>query len=104
MREFHYDADHNFLWVDSVVGGTIPNNFLPAIEKGFKERLDRGVIAGYKIQNVCAEVYFGKHHPVDSSEAYSYDCFADRLDGCGIVLAEGAFAGLGKAYRRESSY
>jgi elongation factor G len=69
MREFHYDQLHNFLWVDSIVGGTIPNNFLPAVEKGFKERLDRGVIAGYQVQNVGVEVYFGKHHPVDSSEA-----------------------------------
>ena len=48
MREFHYDEEHNFLWVDSVVGGTIPDNFLPAVEKGFKERLERGVIAGYQ--------------------------------------------------------
>jgi elongation factor G len=69
MRAFHYDPDHNFLWIDSIVGGTIPNNFLPAVEKGFKERLDRGVIAGYRIQNVAVEVHFGKHHPVDSSEA-----------------------------------
>ena len=69
MREFHYDPAHNFLWVDSIVGGSIPNNFLPAVEKGFKERLDRGVIAGYQIQNVGVEVFFGKHHPVDSSEA-----------------------------------
>ena len=69
MREFHYDPQHNFLWVDSIVGGTIPNNFLPAVEKGFKERLDRGVIAGYQVQNVGVEVFFGKHHPVDSSEA-----------------------------------
>ena len=69
MREYHYDAPHNFLWVDSIVGGTIPNNFLPAVEKGFKERLDRGVIAGFQVQNVGVEVFFGKHHPVDSSEA-----------------------------------
>jgi len=69
MREFHYDKDSNFLWVDSIVGGTIPNNFLPAVEKGFKERLAKGVIAGYRIKNVCVEVHFGKHHPVDSSEA-----------------------------------
>ncbi|HJT32120.1 MAG TPA: elongation factor G [Pirellulales bacterium] len=69
MREYHYDAAHNFLWVDSIVGGTIPNNFLPAVEKGFKERLERGVVAGYKVQNVGVEVHFGKHHPVDSSEA-----------------------------------
>jgi len=69
MREFHYDAADNFVWVDSIVGGTIPNNFLPAVEKGFKERIERGVIAGYRVQNVCVEVFFGKHHPVDSSEA-----------------------------------
>jgi elongation factor G len=69
MREFHYDPVHNFLWVDSIVGGSIPNNFLPAVEKGFKERLERGVIAGYQVQNVGVEVFFGKHHPVDSSEA-----------------------------------
>ncbi len=69
MREHHYDDVNNFLWIDSIVGGTIPNNFLPAVEKGFKERLGRGVLAGYQIQNVCVEVHFGKHHPVDSSEA-----------------------------------
>lgn len=69
MRSYHYDPQHNFLWVDSIVGGTIPNNFLPAVEKGFKERLVRGVIAGFMVQNVCVEVHFGKHHPVDSSEA-----------------------------------
>ncbi|MBX3415714.1 MAG: elongation factor G [Pirellulales bacterium] len=69
MREYHYDPIHNFLWVDSIVGGSIPNNFLPAVEKGFKERLDRGVVAGHRIENVCVEVHFGKHHPVDSSEA-----------------------------------
>jgi elongation factor G len=69
MREYKYDPEHNFMWVDSIVGGTIPNNFLPAVEKGFKERMERGVIAGYRVQNVCAEVFFGKHHPVDSSEA-----------------------------------
>ena len=68
MKEPHYDQDNNFLWIDSVVGGTIPSNFMPAVEKGFKDRLERGVIAGYKVKNVCVEVFFGKHHPVDSSE------------------------------------
>jgi len=68
MREPHYDQANNFLWIDSVVGGTIPSNFMPAVEKGFKERMGRGVIAGYQVQNVCVEVHFGKHHPVDSSE------------------------------------
>ncbi len=69
MKSHHYHPDHNFLWVDSIVGGVIPGNFMPAIEKGFLERLGRGVIAGYTIQDVAVEVHFGKHHPVDSSEA-----------------------------------
>ncbi|MFO0817440.1 MAG: elongation factor G [Pirellulales bacterium] len=69
MKEYHYDAENNFVWVNSVVGGSIPTNFLPAIEKGFKERMARGVIAGYQVQNVCVEVHFGKYHDVDSSEA-----------------------------------
>jgi elongation factor G len=69
MREFHFDSAHNFLWIDSIVGGSIPNNFLPAVEKGFKDRLDRGVVAGFQIQDVAVEVHFGKYHDVDSSEA-----------------------------------
>ncbi|MCH5376040.1 MAG: elongation factor G, partial [Planctomycetes bacterium] len=68
MKSHHYDEAHNFLWIDSVVGGVIPGNFMPAIEKGFKERLVGGVIAGYMVQDLCVEVHFGKHHPVDSSE------------------------------------
>ena len=69
LKEYHYDETNNFVWIDSVVGGVIPGNFLPAIEKGFRERLSRGVIAGYQVQDIGVEVHFGKHHPVDSSEA-----------------------------------
>ena len=68
MKEIHHDPKCNFIWVDSIVGGTIPGNFMPAIEKGFKERMARGVIAGYQVENVCVEVHFGKFHAVDSSE------------------------------------
>lgn len=69
IREFHYDPKANFLWIDSIVGGTIPGNFLPAIGKGFAERIENGVIAGYPVQDLCIEVHFGKYHDVDSSEA-----------------------------------
>lgn len=69
LKATHYDAASNFLWIDSIVGGSIPGNFLPAIEKGFKERIARGVISGYPIQDLAVEVHYGKHHPVDSSEA-----------------------------------
>jgi len=68
MKEAHYDPQDNFLWIDSIVSATIPGNFMPAVEKGFKDRIERGVIAGYRVQDVCVEVHFGKHHEVDSSE------------------------------------
>jgi elongation factor G len=69
LRSVHYDPHANFAFIDHVVGGTIPNNFLPAIEKGVKEAMERGVLAGYHVQDLAVEVYFGKDHPVDSSEA-----------------------------------
>ena len=69
LKESHYDEENNFLWINSVVGGVIPSNFLPAVEKGFKDRMARGVIAGFQVQNVCVDVHFGKYHDVDSSEA-----------------------------------
>src|SRR5207249_9149633 len=69
MRSAHYDAEHNFAFIDSIVGGSIPNQFIPAVEKGCKEMLDRGALAGYRMQDVAVEIFFGKDHPVDSSEA-----------------------------------
>src|SRR5581483_48257 len=69
MRAAHYDEEHNFAFIDTIVGGTIPNQFVPAVEKGCKEMLERGALAGFRIQDVAVEVYFGKDHPVDSSEA-----------------------------------
>jgi elongation factor G len=68
LKNSHYHKQGHFLWVDTVVGGSIPGNFMPAIEKGFLERIKQGVIAGFPVQNVCMEVYFGKDHPVDSNE------------------------------------
>jgi elongation factor G len=68
LRLAHYDPTHNFAFLDTIVGGTIPNQFVPAVEKGCKELLDKGALAGYRIQDVAVEVYFGKDHPVDSSE------------------------------------
>src|SRR5947208_16394199 len=68
LKNTHFHEKNNFLWVDTVVGGTIPGNFMPAIEKGFLEKIATGVVAGYPVQNICVEVHFGKDHPVDSNE------------------------------------
>lgn len=64
----HYDADHNFGFIDSIVGGSIPNQFIPAVLKGCKEILEEGAVAGYRMENLAVEVFFGKYHDVDSSE------------------------------------
>ncbi len=57
-----------FNFVDAVKGGTIPNQFIPAVEKGVREQMDKGVISGNQVVNIEVEVFFGKDHPVDSSE------------------------------------
>ncbi|MDY3551120.1 elongation factor G [Gemmata sp. JC717] len=69
LRSVHYDPAFNFAFLDHTVGGSIPTNFIPAVEKGCKEMLERGVLAGYRIQDCAVEVHFGKYHDVDSSEA-----------------------------------
>lgn len=57
-----------FEFVDEVKGGAIPYNLIPAVEKGVREVLDTGFVAGYPIQDVRVTVYDGKSHPVDSKE------------------------------------
>jgi elongation factor G len=57
-----------FEFVDDVVGGAIPGQFLPAVEKGVRRVLTEGAIAGFELQDVRVSVYDGKHHPVDSKE------------------------------------
>lgn len=57
-----------FAFGSEVVGGAIPKNFIPAIEKGIRETLDKGFLAGYPVVDVKAVVYDGSYHDVDSSE------------------------------------
>ena len=66
-------------FVDAVVGGSIPRNFLPAVEKGVKDAVHEGTIAGYPVVDVRAKVYDGSFHPVDSSEI----CF--KIAGAGAL-------------------
>lgn len=57
-----------FEFVDDVVGGSIPNQFIPAVEKGVRQVLTEGAIAGYPLQDIRVIVYDGKYHTVDSKE------------------------------------
>jgi elongation factor G len=58
-----------FEFSDEIVGGVIPRQYIPAVEKGIRETLDKGVIAGYPIVDVKARIVDGSYHDVDSSEA-----------------------------------
>ena len=61
-------SDTEFHFIDSVVGGTVPRNFIPAVEKGLLENIRHGVLAGFPVVGLTAELYDGGYHPVDSSE------------------------------------
>ena len=60
--------DAGFEFVNSIKGGAIPQEFISPCEKGFKEAMDRGIVAGYKMTDVSVELYDGSYHDVDSSE------------------------------------
>ena len=62
------DAEHNYEFVNSVVGGAIPKEYIPAIDKGIQEAMQSGILGGYPVLGVKAEVYDGSYHEVDSSE------------------------------------
>jgi elongation factor G len=55
-------------YIDSIKGGSIPRQFIPAVDKGIQEALSRGILAGYPVIDISAEVYDGKYHSVDSDE------------------------------------
>jgi len=55
-------------FINNIKGGVIPQEFIPAVEKGVKEAMDRGILAGYKVVNVSVDLFDGSFHDVDSSE------------------------------------
>lgn len=57
-----------FEFVNNIVGGSIPRNFIPAVEKGIRESMAQGILAGYPVVDFQVDLYDGKHHPVDSSD------------------------------------
>ncbi len=61
-------TENDFEFKDTVVGGNVPKNFIPAVEKGIRESLHEGFLAGFPVTNVRVTLTDGKYHPVDSSE------------------------------------
>ena len=62
------DGSTDIVFEDAVVGGVVPRNFIPSVEKGLRECMVHGVLAGYPMVSVKAKLYDGSYHPVDSSE------------------------------------
>ena len=58
----------DFIFEDAVVGGVVPRNFIPAVEKGLRENIRKGVLAGFPVVGLTAKLHDGSYHPVDSSE------------------------------------
>ncbi len=81
-----------FEFVDQVVGGAIPGQFIPAVEKGIRQAMAEGYVAGFPIQDVRVIVYDGKHHPVDSKEvafvAAGRKAFLDAVAKAGPIVLE----------------
>jgi len=81
-----------FEFVSEVVGGAIPSGFLPAVEKGIREAMNSGAVAGYLMQDIRAVVYDGKHHPVDSKEvafvAAGREAFLDAVRKASPIVLE----------------
>jgi elongation factor G len=85
-------APDGFVFVDDTFGGSVPKQFLPAIEKGVKTVMKEGAIAGYPMYNIKVIVYDGKHHAVDSKEvafvAAGRKAFIDAVKKAKPVLLE----------------
>ncbi|MFO7675039.1 MAG: elongation factor G, partial [bacterium] len=81
-----------FEFVDEIKGGAIPGKFVPSVEKGVRELLDKGVLAGYRMMDIRATVYDGSFHPVDSSDiAFKMAAilaFKACCEKAGVILLE----------------
>ncbi len=61
-------SEEEFVFEEEVFGGSVPRNYFPAVERGIRDSLDKGVLAGYPVVNIKATLYDGSYHPVDSNE------------------------------------
>ena len=76
-----------FEFANELFGGSVPQQYVPAVEKGVKEVLERGVIAGYPVVDVKVTIYDGSYHEVDSSEA-SFKIAASKAFKTGVMAAK----------------
>ena len=92
LRVTPQEPGQDYEFKNSITGGKIPKEYIPAVDKGIKEAMTRGIIAGYPVVDVKAELYDGSFHDVDSSEmAFKIAgsiCFQNAVKQAGPVLLE----------------
>ncbi len=92
MRAEPLPRGEGFEFVDNIVGGVIPSQFIPAVEKGVKQVLENGAFAGFPIEDVRVVIYDGKHHSVDSKEVAfvtaGKKAFIDAISKAGPIILE----------------
>ncbi len=66
--KWHFDKEHRLLFIDKIIGGAIPKEFIPPIESGVSEAMETGVLAGYEMADIAVVLEDGSYHEVDSSE------------------------------------
>lgn len=81
-----YDGEEDFIFEETVFGGSVPKNFFPAVEKGIREAMEHGVLAGYPMVGLKATLTDGSYHDVDSNEL-SFKTAARLAYKAGIPLA-----------------
>lgn len=90
--EFEPCESEELIFEEKVFGGSVPKNYFPAVEKGLKESMQKGVIAGYPVVNLKATLLDGSYHPVDSSEmafkTAASICYKTGLTQANPVLLE----------------
>lgn len=89
---FYPLAEGNFEFTETIFGGSVPKNYHPAVEKGVREVMSEGVLAGYPMTQIKVELYDGSYHDVDSSEMSfkiaAAQCFKKGIEKCKPVLME----------------
>jgi len=83
---FSPGSEEGLTFTTSVVGGSVPKNYFPAVEKGLQEAMQKGVLAGYPVVNLAADLFDGSYHDVDSNEL-SFKMAASLAYKAGLPLA-----------------
>ncbi|MCX7678468.1 MAG: elongation factor G [Spirochaetes bacterium] len=92
LRAWPLERGAGFEFKDSIVGGVVPKQYIPGVEKGVRDALEEGVLARFPVVDIAVELFFGSYHDVDSSEMSfriaARNCVKKVLESAGPILLE----------------